>query len=64
MIYLDHNATTGVAPEAIEAVLAALKNGPSNPSSKHRAGEGCKETVMQARGELSQLLNCTPPELV
>ena len=64
MIYLDHNATTGVAPEAIEAVLAALKNGPSNPSSKHRAGEGCKEAVMQARGELSQLLNCTPPEVV
>ncbi|MHB8884564.1 MAG: cysteine desulfurase family protein [Methylovirgula sp.] len=64
MIYLDHNATTGVAPEAIEAILAALKNGPSNPSSKHRAGECCKEAVMQARGELGQLLNCTPPELV
>ncbi len=64
MIYLDHNATTAVAPEAIEAVLAALKNGPSNPSSKHRAGECCKDSVMQARGELAQLLNCTPPELV
>lgn len=64
MIYLDHNATTAVAPEAIEAVLASLQNGPSNPSSKHRAGECCKETVMQARGELAQLLNCTPPEIV
>lgn len=64
MIYLDHNATTGVAPEAVEAILASLQKGPSNPSSKHRAGECCKEAVMQARGELAQLLNCSPPELV
>jgi cysteine desulfurase len=64
MIYLDHNATTAVAPEAIEAIVAALQKGPSNPSSKHRAGECCKESVMQARGELAQLLNCTPPEIV
>ena len=35
MIYLDNNATTGVAPEAVEAIVATLQKGPSNPSSKH-----------------------------
>ncbi|MGO9135594.1 MAG: cysteine desulfurase family protein [Methylovirgula sp.] len=64
MIYLDNNATTGVAPEAVEAIVATLQKGPSNPSSKHHAGECCKEAVMAARGELAQLLNCTPPEIV
>jgi len=64
MIYLDNNATTAVALEAIEAMTACMQSGPTNPSSKHKAGECSKESVMQARGELARLLNCTPPELV
>jgi len=64
MIYLDNNATTGVAPEAVEAMLAVLKSGPNNPSSKHKAGECSKETVMEARGELARFLGCAPPEIV
>lgn len=64
MIYLDNNATTAVAPEAIEAMISCLQSGPTNPSSKHKAGECSKEAVMQARGEVARLLNCTPPEIV
>jgi cysteine desulfurase len=64
MIYLDNNATTAVVPEAIEAMTACMNSGPTNPSSKHKAGECSKESVMQARGELARLLNCTPPEIV
>jgi cysteine desulfurase len=64
MIYLDNNATTAVALEAIEAMTSCMQSGPTNPSSKHKAGECSKESVMQARGELARLLNCTPPELV
>jgi cysteine desulfurase len=64
MIYLDNNATTAVASESIEAMLESMRSGPSNPSSKHRAGESCKELVMQARGELARFLNCAPPEIV
>jgi len=64
MIYLDNNATTAVVPEAIEAMTACMTSGPTNPSSKHKAGECSKESVMQARGELARLLNCTPPEII
>jgi cysteine desulfurase len=64
MIYLDNNATTAVAPEAIEAMVASMRSGPTNPSSKHKAGECSKEAVMQARGEVARLLNCTPPEII
>jgi cysteine desulfurase len=64
MIYLDNNATTAVAAEAIEAMTACMTSGPTNPSSKHKAGECSKEAVMQARGEVARLLNCSPPEIV
>lgn len=64
MIYLDHNATTAVAPEAIEAMVSCMQSGPTNPSSKHSAGECSKEAVMQARGEVARLLGCSPPEIV
>ncbi|WOJ90994.1 aminotransferase class V-fold PLP-dependent enzyme [Methylocapsa polymorpha] len=64
MIYLDNNATTAVAPEAIEAMAACMRSGPTNPSSKHSAGECSKTAVMNARGELARLLGCSPPEIV
>lgn len=64
MIYFDNNSTTAVAPEVIEAMAACMQSGPTNPSSKHKAGECSKEAVMQARGELARFLNCSPPEIV
>jgi len=64
MIYLDNNATTAVAPEAIEAMAECMRTGPTNPSSKHKAGECSKEAVMQARGDVARFLSCSPPEIV
>ncbi len=64
MIYLDNNATTAVAPEAIEAMAACMRSGPTNPSSKHQAGECSKSAVMAARAQLAGLLGCSPPEIV
>jgi cysteine desulfurase len=41
-----------------------MRTGPTNPSSKHKAGECSKEAVMGARGEVARLLGCSPPEIV
>jgi len=38
MIYLDHNATTPIAPEVREAMLPYLTEEWGNPSSSHRFG--------------------------
>jgi len=38
-IYLDHNATARVRPEAI-AAMAAVMQAVGNPSSIHAAGRG------------------------
>jgi cysteine desulfurase len=64
IVYLDSNATTALAPECVEPVLACLRDGYGNPSSKHAVGERAKAQVMQARASVAQLLNAAPPEIV
>jgi hypothetical protein len=39
-VYLDNNATTAVAPEALEAMLPFLRERYGNPSSMHAFGSG------------------------
>ena len=64
MIYLDHNATTPLAPEALEAMTAALRELPGNPSSTHAAGRAAREAVEQARAEVAALIGASPEEIV
>ncbi|HUW28136.1 MAG TPA: aminotransferase class V-fold PLP-dependent enzyme [Sulfuriferula sp.] len=63
-IYLDNNATTALAPECVEAVLACLRDGYGNPSSKHGVGERAKAQVEQARAAVARLLNAAAAEIV
>ena len=64
LIYLDNNATTALAPECVEPVLACLRDSYGNPSSKHAVGEHAKAQVMQARASVARLLNAAPAEIV
>jgi cysteine desulfurase len=54
-IYLDHNATTPVRPEAAAAVAQALAQG-GNPSSVHAAGRAARAVVEQARDAIAALI--------
>ena len=38
-IYLDHNATTPLLPEALDAMLPYLRGKFGNPSSQHAHGQ-------------------------
>lgn len=64
MIYLDNNATTPVAPECVDAMLACLRDSYGNPSSKHRSGGEAKQLVGEARSQVAAMLGATPPEIV
>jgi tRNA (5-methylaminomethyl-2-thiouridylate)-methyltransferase len=64
MIYLDHNATTPLAPEVLEAMTAALRDLGGNPSSTHAAGRAAREAVEAARAEVAALIGATPEEIV
>ena len=64
MIYLDHNASTAVAPEAIEQMVDALQSGWANPSSTHDPGQRARRMLADARHRVASFLGCLPAELI
>ena len=63
-IYLDHNATTPVAPEVADAMATALRTTFGNPSSVHRHGQQAKTALDEAREAVARLLGAAPTEIV
>jgi len=55
-VYLDHNATTPVRPEVIEAMLPYLRGEFGNPNSVHRLGQRARKAVEAAREKVAALL--------
>ncbi|QQS31939.1 MAG: aminotransferase class V-fold PLP-dependent enzyme [Acidobacteriota bacterium] len=55
-IYFDNNASTHVAPEAVEAMMPFLDGSYGNPSSAHSLGREAKSAVEEARASLAELL--------
>lgn len=66
MIYLDHAATTPLAPEAWEAMREHLAPGANhaNPASDHEAGARARGAVEDARAQVAALLNTEAREIV
>ncbi len=58
-VYLDHNATTPVDPEVLEAMLPHLQDEYGNPSSIHSRGNEARDAVEAARRVVAQALGCT-----
>lgn len=63
-IYLDHNATTPILPEVVDAMLPFLRTHFGNPSSSHVYGRRAKAAVDAARAEVAALIGATPEEIV
>lgn len=64
MIYLDHNASSPLLPQARDAWLEAEERFPGNPSSPHRVGARADHALDQARQRLAAMLDCPPPDIV
>src|SRR5437762_10265333 len=62
--YFDHNATTRVAPEVVEAMMPFLTHRWGNPSSAYRFGADVAKEVEQARAKAATLINAEPREVV
>ncbi len=60
-VYLDNNATTQVAPEAVEAMLPFLREHYGNPSSMHSFGGRVGKAVEEARELVAELLGAEQP---
>jgi cysteine desulfurase len=63
-IYLDHNATTPILPEVVDAMLPYLREHFGNPSSGHVYGRRAHDAVARARAQVAELLGCDDDEVV
>jgi cysteine desulfurase len=64
VVYLDHNATTPLAPEVLEAMLPYLREDFGNPSSIHQFGRRAKAAIQSARETVAGFLSSAANEIV
>ncbi len=62
-IYLDHNATTPLREEVVEACTRAFRSF-GNPSSTHFEGAAARAELERARTRVASLLGADPAEIV
>jgi len=63
-IYLDHNATTPVHPEVLEAMQPYFSDVYGNASSLHQSGREAKAVLENARQSVSEILGCQASEVI
>ena len=64
VIYLDHNATTMIAPEVAEAMEPYINEVFGNPSSSHELGYEAKMAIENARNSVADLIGARPQEII
>ncbi|MCR9093642.1 MAG: cysteine desulfurase [bacterium] len=62
-IYLDHNATTPVRDEVVDAMTDVLRNGFGNPSSVYEEGAATRARLEAARAQVAKLLGAEANEI-
>lgn len=62
--YFDNNATTPVAPEAVEAMTSCLREWYGNASSIHHFGQEAKLRLEAGRRQVAALAGCDTREVV
>jgi cysteine desulfurase len=63
-IYLDHNASTPILPEVLDAMLPYLREEFGNPSSRHAYGRAARDAVERAREAVASFIGADPSEIV
>jgi cysteine desulfurase len=64
MIYVDHNATTPVLPEVLEAMMPYLTTEWGNPSSAYKFGAKVKSVIETAREQVAELIGAQLREVI
>jgi cysteine desulfurase len=63
-VYLDHNASTPVHPEVVDAMLPYFSERFGNPSSVHGFGRAAREGLETARDQIAHFLRVGKEEIV
>jgi len=63
-VYMDHAATTPVAPEVLEVMLPYLTDHFGNPSSPHHLGRVAKGAIEESRERIADHLGAKPEQII
>ncbi len=63
-IYMDHAATTPMAPAVLEAMMPYLKDRFGNPSSIHRLGRAARGIIEDSRKRIATHLSAEPEQII
>jgi cysteine desulfurase len=63
-VYMDNVAATPLLPEVREAMLPFLGADFGNPQSLHSWGDGARDAVEEARGQVAKLIGGAPEEVI
>jgi len=63
-IYMDHNATTPVHPEVLDAILPYYKELYGNASSVHAFGREARVAMEEAREKIAEFVGAQPREVI
>ena len=64
MIYLDHNATTPLAPGVLDAMLPFLREQYGNASSRHDLGTIARGAIENAREQVAAAVGVQPVQVI
>jgi cysteine desulfurase len=63
-VYFDHNATTPLEPEVLQAMLPWLSQQFGNASSRHDYGRAARRAIDEARSQVAGAIGAHPSEVV
>jgi cysteine desulfurase len=64
ILYFDNNATTCIAPEVAETMMAASREVYGNASSVHGAGQFARQHLERSRSTIADFLHASPTDFV
>ncbi len=63
-VYLDHNATTALDSQVLEAMLPWMNTQSGNPTSRHTYGRASRDAVEHARTQVADACGAYPSQVV
>jgi cysteine desulfurase len=63
-IYFDHNATTALDHQVLEAMLPWMQNQSGNPTSRHIFGRAARDAIEYARNQVAVACGAYPSQVI
>jgi cysteine desulfurase len=63
-VYFDHNSTTALKPQVLEAMMPYMTNQHGNPASQHSYGRHAHEAIEQARRQVAATVGAQANQII